>query len=94
MKDAPNESDPDDLAKKKQNDEYLAWFEREQNREEDDFMSPRNQETRQYFADQRASRGAHRGSPPHAPESKIGVFFGELFGTLVAVGVILVLIWR
>jgi hypothetical protein len=94
MTDLPKESDPDELSKKKQNDEYLAWFEREQNREEDDFMSPRNRETRKFIEDKRASRGALRGSPPHTPESKLGVFFGGLFGTLAAVGVLLVLMWR
>ena len=30
-----------------------------------------------------------RRSPPHKPESKPKLFFGELFGTLIAVGLLL-----
>ena len=54
--------------------------------DDDDDFSPiqGNAKYQEWVNEQREARR----SPPHRPESKPKLFFGELFGTLIAVGLL------
>jgi hypothetical protein len=77
--------------KNRLNAEYVEWFEHRQAHQDDENPPYRNEATRIWHEEQFNS---HRtfDEPPHPiKSSKLYIFFADLIGTLVAVGLLMIL---